>query len=140
MVRGFKALDLLIVVAATSLCLILGIPTHANYAVRSKVSEALAVAHEAKTAITITCTEAPRNTSLNKHLAGYTFHPSAYVKSVTFNGPCLSPVIVVLTANTGAPTDPTLTITGDFSVNARNISWICESDGLEAHLPAACRN
>lgn len=139
LVKGFKVLDLMIVAAATSLCVILGVPAHSKYAVRTKLSEALTMAQEAKTAISITCAENPSLASLDNQAVGFTAHETEFVTDVTVDGPCANPAIHVATANTGAAVDPTLTITGVYEVKTHRLTWTCKSDGPDGQLPRTCR-
>jgi type IV pilus assembly protein PilA len=138
--KGFTLIELMIVVAVIAIILTLALPLYSNYTTRAKIGEALSVANAAKTAVASTCVEDPTIAALTNSRAGYSFQASTYVQSVTVGGPCLAPTIIVLTTNTGANIDPTLTITGDFTIGSGRISWDCVSDGLNVHLPDSCRS
>ncbi len=137
--RGFKALDLMIVAAAISFCLILAVPASEDYAVRTKLTKALSVAREAKTAVAITCAESPNLALLDNQSAGFAMQKAEYVSNVKVDGPCTNPKIHVYTANTGARTDPVLTISGVMEVRTRRHRWVCESDASNDQLPESCR-
>ena len=137
---GFTLIELIIFVAVTSVVLLGAQSWYANHTIRTKIAEALSTANSAKTAITITCTEDTSIAALTNSLAGYNFPTSLYVKSVTLSGSCTSPIITVLTFNTGLLIDPTLTITGDNSVKNVQWSWTCASDGLDIHVPGTCHS
>ena len=137
---GFTLIELIILVAVTSVVLSGAHSWYANHAIRTKITEALSTANSAKLAITITCTEDPSVTALTNNLAAYNFPTSLYVKGVTLSGSCSSPVITVNTVNTGLLIDPTLTITSDNSADNVQRSWTCASDGLDVHMPDACHS
>ena len=138
--NGFTLIELMIVLAVVAIILTLAIPTYSNYTIRGKVAEGLSLANAAKTAIAATCEESRTITDLNNNLAGYGFQPTDYVASIALSGPCTAPVITILTQNTGADSDPTLTITGNFTAGSGHVSWLCVSSGLNLHVPDICRS
>jgi Tfp pilus assembly protein PilE len=135
---GFTLIELIILVAVSSVVLSGVHAWYANHATRTKIGVALSTAYSAKMAINIACTEDPSATALTNNLVAYNFPTSPYVEGVTISGSCTSPIITVLTVNTGLLIDPTLTITGDNSVNNVQRSWTCGSDGLDIHVPDTC--
>jgi Tfp pilus assembly protein PilE len=137
---GFTLINLIIAVAVISVFLSGAHSWYANHAIRTKIDAALSTVDSAKIAITITCTEDPSVTALTSNLIAHNFPTSLYVKSVTLSGSCASPVITVQTVDTGLLIDPTLTITGDNSVNNGQPSWTCASDGLDIHVPDTCNS
>ena len=137
---GFTLIELIILVAVSSVVLSGVHSWYANHATRIKIDVALSTADSAKMAINIACTEDPSATALTNNLVAYNFPTSPYVEGVTISGSCTSPIITVLTVNTGLLIDPTLTITGDNSVNNVQRSWTCASDGLDIHVPDTCNS
>ena len=137
---GFTTIEALIVVAVLSVILSGAHSWHANHAIRTKIAEVLSTADTAKMAINIACTENSGIAELTNNQIGHSFPASLYVKSITVSGSCTSPIITVLTVNTGLLIDPTLTITSDNSVNNVQRSWTCASDGLNVHMPDACES
>ena len=138
--RGFTLIELMIVLAVIAIILTLAIPTYSNYSTRAKIAESLSVAAGAKTAVASTCQENPTITNLTNQLAGYTFQETEYVSNnIVIDGACLAPRITMTTQVTGIQPDPVLTLTGDFTLAGR-ITWICVSDGLNAHDPRTCRS
>ena len=137
---GFTLIELIILVAVTSIVLSGAHSWYANHMIRVKIDAALSTADSAKLAITIICTEDPSVTALTNNLAAYNFPTSLYVKGVTLSGSCSSPVITVNTVNTGLLIDPTLTITGNHLVENSPLSWTCASDGLDIHVPDTCHS
>ena len=138
--RGFTLIETIIVVATISIFLSGAYSWHANHSIRTKINEALSVADSVKLDITITCTEEPGVTALKNSLIGQNDSKSLYVESVTLSGSCASPVITVITINTGLLIDPTLIITGDNSIGKGQPLWTCASDGLDIHVPDTCHS
>ena len=135
---GFTLIALIIILAVISVVLAGAQSWYANHTIRTKIAEALSTADSAKTAITIACAEDTSIAALTNNQVGYNFPTSLYVKSGTLSGSCTSPIITVLTINTGLLIDPTLTITADNSVENEKWSWTCASDGLDIHVPNTC--
>jgi hypothetical protein len=131
---------LLIAVAVLSVVLSGAHSWYANHSIRTKINLALSEADSAKLAITVTCAEDSGITVLKSSLIGQNDPKSLYVESVTLSGSCASPVITVITTNTGLLINPTLIITGDNSIVNRQQSWICASDGLDIHVPDTCQS
>ena len=136
--RGITLIKLMIAVAFTSVVFSGAHSWQANHAIRTIIAQALSTAISAKLAINLACTEDPSIAALTNHQIGYSFPTSLYVKNLTVSGSCTSPIITVLTVNTGLLIDPTLTITSDNSVNNVQRSWVCASDGLNVHMPDEC--
>ena len=137
---GFTLIELMIVIAVIAIILTLAIPMYTDYTTRTKIAEGLNVAKGAKTAVASTCTEDRTIGALTPSLAGYNFEPSTYVQSVNISGPCTAPEIIVQTLDTGASPDPTLTITGSFTVGDGRITWLCTSSAPNYLLPDNCRS
>ena len=135
---GFTLIELMIVVAIIAIILMLALPVYADYAIRTKIVEALSVANAAKTAVSSTCQEDPTITALSVQNSGYFFdQPTKYIASVNLSGPCTVSVITIVTQNTGAAPSPTLTITG--TLGEGNVTFVCASDGPNKHVPRTCR-
>ena len=137
--QGFTLIELMIVLAIIAIILTLAIPVYSDYTIRAKIGEALSVSNAAKTAISSTCQENPEISALNNDNAGYNFTgPTKYIESITLSGPCTEFVITVLTRQTGANPDPTLTITG--TLEEGHGAFVCVSDGPNRHVPKTCRS
>jgi prepilin-type N-terminal cleavage/methylation domain-containing protein len=137
---GFTLIELIIAVAVLSVVLSGAHSWFANHTIRTKIGVALSVAVSAKKSILINCTEEPGIAALESSLIGHSSSKSLYVENLTLSGTCASPVITVITANTGLLIDPTLIITGDKSIGKGQLSWTCASDGLDIHVPDACHS
>jgi len=138
--RGFSAIDLLIVFSITCICVVAGTPFVFNYAVRSRVTEAMTVADGAKTAITVACTEEPNLGKLDSRTAGFTFTGTRYVSDVKLEGSCARVTIRVLTIHTGAEPDPVLTLAGVKRSGDNRLDWTCSGSGSKLQLPKGCRH
>lgn len=139
--RGFTLIELMIVIAIIAIILTLALPVYTNYTIRAKVGEAMSVAASAKTATADTCTTDPDIVSLSNQRAGYNLVSSTYVESVEISGPCESPVITMITRNTGASIDPVLILTGANVNSSGRFSWTCTTtNGQNLYVPAACRS
>jgi prepilin-type N-terminal cleavage/methylation domain-containing protein len=138
--EGVTLIELIIAVAVLSVVLSGAHSWYANHSIRTKINLALSEADSAKLAITVTCAEDPGITVLKSSLIGQNDPESLYVESITLSGNCASPIITVITTNTGLLINPTLIITGDNSIGNGQKSWTCASDGLEMHIPFLCRS
>ena len=138
--RGISFIEILVAVAFTSVVISGAHSWQANHAIRTKIAQALSTADSAKLAINVACTEDPSIAVLTNNQIGHSDPKSLYVKNLTVSGSCTSPVITVLTVNTGLLVDPTLTITSDNSATNVQRSWTCASDGLNVHMPHECES
>ncbi|MEJ8569615.1 pilin [Elongatibacter sediminis] len=138
--KGFTLIELMIVIAIIAILLALAIPAYQDYTIRAKVGEGLSVGASAKLAVSESCQTDP-TISPGNDAVGYSFTGSPYVTSVTVGGSCGAPTVTVVTANTGASTDVTLLLTGNYTDGAGRYSWECENTtGENRHVPATCRS
>ena len=137
--RGLSFIEHIVVLSAASVVLTGTYAWTGNYLVRQKVTEALAEAEWAKVAVKITCSENPAIQSLSNEQAGVGLVRSQYVGNIDLGGSCLQPRISIETINTGLPVQPILTINGNLSLESRQVTWICTTDGLDVHVPLECR-
>ena len=138
--EGVTLIELIIVVAVLSVVLSGAHSWYANHSIRTKINIALSEADSAKLAITVTCAGDPGNTVLKNSLIDQNDPTSLYVESITLSGTCASPIVTVITTDTGLLINPTLIISGDNSLRKGRPSWTCASDGLEMHIPYICRS
>ncbi|GHE33136.1 pilin [Vulcaniibacterium thermophilum] len=140
--QGFTLIELMIVIAIVAILVALALPAYQDYTIRAKVGEGLAQAAAAKTAV------AEAAASCATGLAGvegggtgcdtgYTFAGTEYVDSITI---AEGGEITVNTQNTGASTDPVLTLTPAQATQDDPVTWTCTSTAAKAsHVPATCR-
>ena len=137
--HGITWVELLIFLSVLSILMAGAYSWIDGYFTRTKVSEALTVVQSAKTAIETSCTENPTMRELNSNLLGYDFRPSVYVSGISVGGSCDAPRIQLVTTNTGLEPELTISVAGDRRRGSGAIEWVCRSDGLERHVPKACR-
>lgn len=138
--QGFTLIELMIVVAIIGILAAIAIPAYQDYVIRSKVSEGIVMASEAKTAIAETAA------SLGKTAPNLTAgevtdaYPSKTSDRATVEGGA-SGVITITTANTGATTQPILVLTPRQATTEDPVQWDCTlSAGETKHVPANCRS
>lgn len=137
--QGFTLIELMIVVAIIGILASVAIPAYQDYTIRAKVSEAVALASEAKTAVAETAASLGGVGKVTTVNSGYTLSSKTnYVDSITIAD---GGAITVTTKSTGASEDPVFTLTPNQTNAESPITWVCANSGggLSKHLPASCR-
>ena len=138
--RGYTLIELMIVVGIIAVILTLALPVYSNYAIRAKMDESLSAAATATAAVAATCLENPRIASLTLVDAGHSSKLSRYVSTIEISGPCASPVVTIITRDTGASPNVVLTLTGEPSTDSGMMTWTCVSNASNIYLPTRCRS
>jgi type IV pilus assembly protein PilA len=132
--KGFTLLELLIAIAAVAILAVIVGPAYRDYTVRTKVSEALAMAGAPKVAVVEQAASTGLQ-SINPASIGSTFTATRYLADMRIEG---NGTIVMETRNTGAATDPILELVP--TAYGGVVDWECRlREGLPAHVPPMCR-
>ena len=136
---GFTLIELMIVIAILAILMAITIPAYQDYAVRAKVSEAVAAVAPAKLAVAETASSLGGLSSITATNSGYSFPgATSYVASVTVAAS--TGVVVATSQNTGANSACVLTFTPTAIGNSAQLNWECVSSGCSAkYVPAECR-
>jgi type IV pilus assembly protein PilA len=141
--QGFTLIELMIVVAIIGILAAIAIPAYQDYTIRSKVSEGIALASEAKAAVAETAASLGGLDQVTAANTGYSFPAGGtrYVESIEITD--ATGVITVTmggTEGTGATVEPVFTLTPTQAAAESPIVWACAvTAGEDKHLPANCR-
>jgi len=141
--QGFTLIELMIVVAIIGILAAIAIPAYQDYTIRTKVSEGVALASEAKVAVGETSASMGGLALVTAANSGFSFPAGGtdYVTSiaVTDNTGVIT-ITMGGTRGTGATTEPVITLTPTQAAPEDPITWVCATTaGLPKHVPANCR-
>jgi prepilin-type N-terminal cleavage/methylation domain-containing protein len=137
--QGFTLIELMIVIAIVAILVALAVPAYQDYAIRAKVGECIGQGASAKLAIEEFYQSEGGNmpSAAESGYAAGEFIPTEFCATLVWDGSALT----LTTANTGAGTDPQVTLTPTEASN-KIVAWDCAqtAGGGEArHVPATCR-
>ena len=139
--KGFTLIELMIVVAIIGILAAIALPAYQDYSIRAKVSEGLALAAGAKTAVTegYTANGAFPTTNAAAGLAADTSITGNSVQKVTVGAAGV--ITVQFKSNLGGtPTANAKTIVLTPTETAGGITWSCTGGTLDdKYRPANCR-
>jgi len=139
--QGFTLIELMIVVAIIGILAAIAIPAYQDYMIRTKVSEGVVLAGEAKVAVSETAASLGGLDQVTAVNSGFSF-PAAgtdYVDSIEITD--ATGVITVTMQDTGATVQPVITLTPTQANPEDPITWVCSTTaGENKHVPANCRS
>jgi type IV pilus assembly protein PilA len=136
--QGFTLIELMIVVAIIGILAAIAIPAYQDYITRSKVTEVLAMASPAKTAVAETASSLGSLAAVTATNSGYVF-PGAtrFVSGVTIT----DATGVVTVTSTVPNATGALTLTPlESATGPGQLNWTCASTAIASkYLPSNCR-
>lgn len=136
--KGFTMIELMIVVAIVGILAAIAIPAYQDYTIRARVSEGLALAGAAETAVA----ETAQTNSVLATDASITTASTGYTSPATANVTSIAIAAGVITVNMGGGV-PTfaITLTPVQAAIGNPITWTCavSNASFNRYVPANCR-
>ena len=135
---GFTLIELMIVVAIIGILAAIALPAYQDYTIRSKVTECMVLASEAKTAVAETAASLGGLAQVTLANTGYVTAATTYCASIAITD--ATGVITATTQATGATVQPQIVLTPVQATPESPLIWTCTTGaGLPKHVPANCR-
>ena len=133
--KGFTLIELMIVIAIVAILVALAVPAYLDYSIRAKVGECIHSAASPKLNIE-EYFQSEGTLPATASLSGVdNYEMTQYCNDITWNGTLMT----LTTQNTGAATQPVITLTPNEGVD-RITKWVCTNTaGENRHVPASCR-
>jgi prepilin-type N-terminal cleavage/methylation domain-containing protein len=117
--QGFTLIELMIVIAIVAILVALAVPAYQDYAIRAKVGECIGQGASAKLAVEEFYQSEGNTLPADAGAAGIdNYQPTKFCASMAWSGT----VMTLTTQNTGAATDPAVTLTPTVT-NNKIVEW-----------------
>jgi len=141
--QGFTLIELMIVVAIIGILAAVAIPAYQDYTIRAKITEAMSIASQAKTAVSeyyisqgsMPADQATAGLDTAASYATSVVQQMSYARTSATVG-VITMDILAIGGDTVAGDDFTLTGTG----SSTGVTWVCAAGSIDAkYLPSNCR-
>ncbi len=141
--KGFTLIELMIVIAIVAILVALAVPAYQDYTIRAKVSECVNGAAPAKIAVS-EYLQSEGGYPADADLFGIDdTSTSEYCEALAVTA---AGVITITTQDTGAATDPAMTLSPEsggaaWAAGDGTVEWDCNlTAGETRHVPSTCRD
>lgn len=144
--QGFTLIELMIVIAIVGILAAIALPAYQDYTVRARMSEALAIAAEAKTSISEYYASNGNLPTARASVGLSGINPQSYAQSTSYLGTATEAIYTIQMKRDprlGGMSGQNVRLKGTLDPNTGTISWICgpvTNLELARYLPASCRD